>query len=135
MFVSNCNLIKSYCSLTYLDPKFRASSVASIKSVTYDTKLFTLRLRPGSFLQVPTGHHVTLRADVSGEEIERDYTPVCTLADTAKRQPQAQHQAASSDTIQMMIKLYKDGKMSGYLDKLKVGKLKAANNDITSFNV
>ena len=103
-----------------IDPKYRLCSVDSIKTVTYDTKLFTLRLKAGSFLQVPTGHHVTIRANADGEQIERDYTPVNSFMESTNRQPQAQ--LSSSETIQMMIKLYKDGKMSNYLEKLKVGK-------------
>lgn len=48
------------------DPKFHECTVESIKTVTHDTKLFTVRLPQASFLSVPTGHHVTIRANVNG---------------------------------------------------------------------
>lgn len=52
----------SVCS----DPKFHECTVESIKTVTHDTKLFTVRLPQASFLSVPTGHHVAIRANVNG---------------------------------------------------------------------
>lgn len=49
------------------DTKYHSSSVESIKSITHDTKLYTLRLPAGSYLNVPTGHHLSVKAQVNGE--------------------------------------------------------------------
>jgi len=100
--------------------KYHSTCVESIKNVTHDTKLFTLRLPAGSYLNVPTGHHVGIKAMVNGVEVERKYTPVSRLEASGQRpvHPQAQQEAESID---LMIKLYKDGKMSGFLSGLKEG--------------
>lgn len=67
---------------------------------------------------------------ITGEEVERSYTPVCSLSDagTHRHPPPASGAADSSatptegETIDLMIKLYQDGKMSRYLSDLKKGK-------------
>lgn len=61
-----------------------------------------------------------------GEDVERSYTPVSTLEGPRPVHPQAQQEG---ETIELMIKLYKDGKMSSFLDNLEQG---AANNRIHS---
>ena len=50
----------------YSDPNFHDCTVESIKTVTHDTKLFTVKLPQASFLSVPTGHHVAIRANING---------------------------------------------------------------------
>lgn len=123
----------------------------SIHSVTHDTKLFTLRLPTASYLQVPTGHHLSIRATINGEfleqinyqvaflcvlyaltsvnlrdyslslslsageEVERSYTPVSML----EHHPSQNEQ--EGEVVELMIKLYKDGKMSSFLSKLQQG--------------
>lgn len=52
---------------TLVVPKYHRCFVESISSVTHDSKLFSLRLPAGSFLNVPTGHHLAIRADVDGK--------------------------------------------------------------------
>ena len=51
-----------------------------------------------------------------GEEVVRSYTPVSAL----EHHPQLQEQREGR-VIELMIKLYKDGKMSGFLSNLKQG--------------
>lgn len=48
-------------------PKYHRCFVDSITSVSHDSKLFSLRLPTGSYLNVPTGHHLAIRADVDGK--------------------------------------------------------------------
>lgn len=48
-------------------PKYHRCFVESISSVTHDSKLFSLRLPAGSYLNVPIGHHLAIRADVDGK--------------------------------------------------------------------
>ena len=52
----------------------------------------------------------------AGEEVERSYTPVCTLETT-----QSLREEQEGRIIELMVKLYKDGKMSGFLSNLKEG--------------
>lgn len=66
-----------------------------------------------------------------GEEVERSYTPVCSLGNSGvhRHPPPAKAAAiseppappAEGETIDLMIKLYQDGKMSRYLSSLKKG--------------
>ena len=94
------------------EPRFREGTIESIQSVSHDSKLFTVRLPEASFMLIPTGHHVSIKANIRGEEVERSYTPVVPLS---------QKQAPSDGrTIKFMIKLYCDGQMSQYLSQLKV---------------
>ena len=52
---------------SFLGVKYHATHVESIRRVTHDTKLFTLRLPIGSYLNVPTGHHLSIKADIDGK--------------------------------------------------------------------
>lgn len=61
-----------YPTHTLAVPKYHRCFVDSITSVTHDSKLFSLRLPIGSYLNVPTGHHLAIRADVDGK-------PLCTV--------------------------------------------------------
>ena len=88
----------------------------SIKTVTHDTMMYTLRLPAASYLSVPTGHHLSIKADVNGEVVERSYTPVSSLESNKLR-----NSAQDGETIELMIKLYSDGKMSSFLSTLKEG--------------
>ena len=49
---------------------------------------------------------------VTGEEIVRSYTPVCHLDNQAP-----------DDTLHFIIKIYKDGALTQYIDSLKPGEL------------
>ncbi len=54
----------------------------------------------------------------SGEEVERSYTPVSSLEANSQHHD---HQEPEGQLIELMIKLYSDGKMSGFLSNLKIG--------------
>ena len=48
------------------EPRFREGTIESIESVSHDTKLFTVKLPEASFMLVPTGHHVSIKANIRG---------------------------------------------------------------------
>lgn len=85
------------------------STLQSVTSISHNTKLFTLELPAGSHMVVPTGYHIKIKAD---NELIRSYTPVLPL----------NGHAVEGRTIDLLIKLYSDGRMSRYLSSLAVGK-------------
>ncbi len=54
---------------------------------------------------------------LSGKDVERSYTPVSSL----EANPHNNALQQDGETIELMIKLYKDGKMSHFLSNLKQG--------------
>ncbi|XP_064405322.1 cytochrome b5 reductase 4-like [Halichondria panicea] len=99
------------------DTKYHPTTVEAITSITHDSKVFTLRVPAGSYLNVPTGHHLAVRAEVDGESITRSYTPICSNEDLTRHTPAH----VEGRSVQLMVKLYKDGKMSRYLSDLNIG--------------
>ena len=57
--------VPSFLSIS-TEPRFHEGTIESIESVTHDTKLFTVRLPEASFMLVPTGHHVSIKANIRG---------------------------------------------------------------------
>lgn len=106
-------------------------TLRSVTSVSHNTKLFTLELPAGSHMIVPIGYHVKIKAAgvlshtttksigvyndviiVLDDELIRSYTPILPLTGDAME----------GRTINLLIKLYSDGRMSRYLSSLAVGK-------------
>ena len=52
---------------------------------------------------------------LAGKQVERSYTPVLPLND--------HRHTTDGSSLELMIKLYKNGRMSQYLSHLKIGKL------------
>ena len=102
---------------TFADTKYHPTTVEAITSITHDSKVFTLRVPAGSYLNVPTGHHLAVRAEVDGESITRSYTPICSNEDLTRHTPAH----VEGQSVKLMVKLYKDGKMSQYLSNLNIG--------------
>jgi len=71
----------------------------------------------GSYLNVPTGHHLAVRADIDGEIVKRSYTPVCSSEDLDRHGPAC----SGGRSIDLMVKLYQEGKMSQHLSNLSIG--------------
>ncbi|KAF4434173.1 putative NADH cytb-reductase [Fusarium austroafricanum] len=68
---------------------------------------FTLPTK-STILGLPIGQHVTIKADVNGENVARSYTPVSNNSDLG--------------ILELMIKVYPDGKLtSNYLAKIEAG--------------
>jgi len=58
-------------------------------------------------LGLPIGQHIWLTVDIDGEEVKRSYTPTSTNDDLG--------------FFELVVKIYPKGKMSQYLDQLKIG--------------
>lgn len=61
-------IINYACIISILGTKYHTTRIESIQKVTHDTKLFTLRLPVGSYLNVPTGHHLSIKANIDGKQ-------------------------------------------------------------------
>ena len=85
------------------------STLQSVQSVNHNTKLFTFELPTGSHMIVPMGYHIKIKAN---NELIRSYTPVLPLTGSS----------TEGRTVNLLIKLYSDGRMSRYLSSLTVGK-------------
>ena len=96
--------------------QFIKSSLRSVTSITHNTKLFTLELPAGSHMIVPMGHHIKIKAS---DDLIRSYTPVLPLTG----------HSVEGRSIDLLIKLYSDGRMSRYLSSLAVGK--SSQNDLS----
>lgn len=69
---------------------------------------FTFALpKPDTLLGLPIGQHVTIKAEVNGETVARSYTPVSNNADRG--------------VLELVIKVYHDGKLARHLATLNPG--------------
>ncbi|ETP46404.1 hypothetical protein F442_07342 [Phytophthora nicotianae P10297] len=88
--------------------QWRPFTLALKQKVSLQTIKFTFEL-PGNKLlglEVP-GHHLKVRAKINSHMIERAYTPTSKFSQTA--------------SFDLVVKIYPDGIMSSYLDKLEIG--------------
>jgi cytochrome-b5 reductase len=83
-------------------------SLAHKENISHDTRRFRFQL-PSSkhVLGLPVGQHIYLTAHVNGELVKRPYTP--TTSDD------------NQGYFDLVIKIYPNGKMTQYLDKLSIG--------------
>jgi cytochrome-b5 reductase len=83
-------------------------SLAHKENITHDTRRFRFQL-PSSkhILGLPIGQHIYLTAHINGELVKRPYTP--TTSDD------------NQGYFDLVIKVYPNGKMTQYLDKLSLG--------------
>ncbi|GMF09965.1 unnamed protein product [Phytophthora lilii] len=88
--------------------QWRAFTLAFKQTVSLQTVRLTFELPGNKLLGLDTsGQHLKVRAKINGHMIERAFTPTSKFS-----------QPASFDLI---VKVYPDGIMSSYLDKLAVG--------------
>ncbi|XP_077486521.1 cytochrome b5 reductase 4-like [Amblyomma americanum] len=92
----------------------RSCTLVNKDSITHDVTLFTFALPPGSFMWVPTGHHVTLEHDVKGMKISRSYTPVIPAL-------KADEDVSDGKMVHLMIKIYPEGALTPVLKALEIG--------------
>jgi len=83
-------------------------SLAYKENISHDTRRFRFQL-PSSkhVLGLPIGQHIYLTAHINGELVKRPYTP--TTSDD------------NQGYFDLVIKIYPNGKMTQYLDKLPIG--------------
>ncbi|POM61753.1 Nitrate reductase [Phytophthora palmivora] len=88
--------------------QWRAFTLAFKQTVSRDTVKFTFELPSNKLLglEIP-GQHLKVRAKINGHMIERAFTPTSKFSQPA--------------TFDLIVKIYSDGIMSSYLDKLAVG--------------
>lgn len=96
------------------DTLTRLCVLSEKRSITHDVSLFTFSLPRGSFMWVPTGHHISLECNVKGMKISRSYTPVLPAVDVEQGK-------SDGRTIHLMVKIYPDGVFTPVLNDLSVG--------------
>lgn len=78
------------------------------ENISHDTRLFRFQLpSPKHVLGLPVGQHIYLTAHINGELVKRPYTP--TTSDD------------NQGYFDLVVKVYPNGKMTQYLDKLPIG--------------
>jgi cytochrome-b5 reductase len=96
-------------TVTLKNPDIKYSfPLAHKENVSHDTRRFRFEL-PSSkhVLGLPIGQHIYLTARINGELVKRPYTP--TTSDD------------NQGYFDLVIKIYSNGKMTQYLDKLEIG--------------
>eukprot|EP01060_Flectonema_neradi_P039962 TRINITY_DN896_c7_g1_i4.p1 TRINITY_DN896_c7_g1~~TRINITY_DN896_c7_g1_i4.p1 ORF type:complete len:301 (+),score=60.40 TRINITY_DN896_c7_g1_i4:58-903(+) len=82
--------------------------LVSREDLSHNSRLFTFALPgPDWRLGLPVGQHVSLYCTVDGKSVIRAYTPVTN--------------DATVGVLKLAVKVYPDGKMTQYLDKMTVG--------------
>ncbi|CAF0912334.1 unnamed protein product [Didymodactylos carnosus] len=94
--------------ITLKSPDIKYNFVLAYKeSISHDTRLFRFQLPSSSHvLGLPVGQHIYLTTHINGDLVKRPYTP--TTSDD-----QQGH-------FDLVIKVYPQGKMTQYLDKLHI---------------
>ncbi|KYQ96893.1 NADH-cytochrome b5 reductase [Tieghemostelium lacteum] len=76
--------------------------------VNHNTRIFRFALpNPDDILGLPTGKHISIRANVNGQQIMRPYTPITSDKDLGY--------------FDLLIKVYEKGAMTSHMDKLYIG--------------
>lgn len=85
--------------------EYRALPLVRKDRLSHDSYRFVFALpRETDTVGVPTGQHVSIRATVDGEVVTRSYTPTSNNADRGR--------------LELVIKVYRDGKLTSYLARL-----------------
>jgi len=92
-----------------LDPnKFQRFPLKERIELNHNTRLYRFALpHESDVLGLPIGQHMSFRATIEGKEVYRPYTPTSSDDDLGH--------------FDLIVKVYPQGKMSQYLDHLKVG--------------
>jgi len=95
--------------ITLKNPDIKYSfTLAHKENVSHDTRRFRIQLPSAKhILGLPIGQHIYLTAHINGELVKRPYTP--TTSDD------------NQGYFDLVIKIYPQGKMTQYLDKLHIG--------------
>jgi cytochrome-b5 reductase len=92
-----------------LDPTiFQPFALKEKRIITHNTRLFRFALpNEDDVLGLPIGQHMSFRAIIDDKEVYRPYTPISSDDDLGY--------------FDLIIKVYPQGKMSTYIDSLKIG--------------
>ncbi|XP_060076231.1 cytochrome b5 reductase 4-like, partial [Ylistrum balloti] len=97
--------------------KYRCCCVESVVPVNHDTKLLCVSLPQGTSMCVPVGYHVHIRHQVEDVMVVRSYTLVQPALDSKI----TDHRLSQGKVFYLMIKIYKDGVFTPWIDSLKPG--------------
>ncbi|XP_070535831.1 NADH-cytochrome b5 reductase-like [Ptychodera flava] len=86
--------------------QYTSFTIDSITRVSSDTAIFRFKLPSNKSLGLSVGQHIILKGQVGTESITRQYTPISPLN--------------AKGYFDVLIKIYKDGKMSSYVKTWKV---------------
>lgn len=86
---------------------FRAFKLQEIILVSHNTKLFRFEIPQSKSIGLGIGRHISVRADIAGNNVIRAYTPTSHPNQTGH--------------FDLLIKTYETGKLSPYLHSLAVG--------------
>jgi cytochrome-b5 reductase len=94
-----------------LDPsKFQKFALKERIELNHNTRLYRFALpNETDVLGLPIGQHMSFRAVIDGKEVYRPYTPTSSDDDLGH--------------FDLVIKVYPQGKMSQYIDNMKVGEV------------
>lgn len=88
--------------------EYQPFKLAKKFNLTHDTIRLVFKLpTENSILGLPTGQHIAIRHEVDGKQIARSYTPTSSNKDRGR--------------LELTIKVYKDGKLTPWLDSLQEG--------------
>jgi cytochrome-b5 reductase len=92
-----------------LDPsKFQKFALQERIELNHNTRLYRFALpNETDVLGLPIGQHMSFRAVIDGKEVYRPYTPTSSDDDLGH--------------FDLVIKVYPQGKMSQYIDKMQIG--------------
>ncbi|XP_069126217.1 LOW QUALITY PROTEIN: NADH-cytochrome b5 reductase-like [Argopecten irradians] len=82
-------------------------TIASVKEITSATRQYRFNLPFGRSLGLKLGQHIIIRGNVNGDVVTRQYTPISDVKVT--------------DYFELLIKLYKDGRMSQFIQTWSPG--------------
>lgn len=87
--------------------QFRSFKVLKVTKISHNTKLIRFEIHPEKTLGLTIGRHITLRAEIDGNKVMRAYTPTSKID--------------QKGFFDLLVKCYEFGKMSSYLNQVKVG--------------
>ncbi|BES91633.1 Oxidoreductase FAD-Hypothetical protein domain [Nesidiocoris tenuis] len=105
-------------------PKFAQVVVKAVQSVNYNVHLVELNYVEKVLEYVPLGWHQTFKANIKGNIVERQYTPIMRTSLTSD--------TTSADII-LMVKAYPDGVFSSWITSGKANDALSASLPVGSF--
>jgi NAD(P)H-flavin reductase len=88
--------------------KYKEFALISKSNLSHNTRRFVFALdHPKMKLGLPVGQHISIRAKIDGADTLRSYTPTSSDDDLGY--------------FELVVKVYPDGKITPWMDKLKIG--------------
>lgn len=95
----------------YFPTEFLQVSVVNIKDETHDSKVITFALPQDASLNLPVSSALLMRAGDNNSKTMKPYNPISSNSKLG--------------SFQLLVKIYPDGKVSGFVDQLVVGDMVA----------